>query len=133
MFNNIGKKIKVLALIFFILEVTAIEISSLVLMAEGYDEEIVMGIFLMFLGPVVAWVSSWFLYGYGELIAKTAETEKNTRAIYAEIARIRTAVAPAKPATAAKADNARNSNLEKLRAEGLITEEEYKAAIESNI
>ena len=35
----------------------------------------------MFVGPIVAWVSSWILYAFGELVDKTCKNEQNTKAI----------------------------------------------------
>ncbi len=42
----------------------------------GEDEG--LGLLLMVIGPLFAWVSSWLLYGYGEIIEKLGEIERNT-------------------------------------------------------
>ena len=42
-------------------------ISGIALMAQ--DEDVMLiGLLVVIFGPVVAWVSSWILYGYGQLI-----------------------------------------------------------------
>lgn len=66
------------------------------------------------LGPVIAWVSSWLLYGFGELIDKTCEIEYNTRG------------SMRKSEAQARVDEERISKIERLRSQGLITEEEYQ-------
>ena len=35
----------------------------------------------MIIGPLVAWISSWMLYAFGELVEKTIDNENNTRNI----------------------------------------------------
>lgn len=66
-YDNIGGKIKGLAkLIFAILAIAAV-ITGFVLMAQDEDM-ILIGLLVVVFGPIVAWVSSLFLYGYGQLI-----------------------------------------------------------------
>ena len=113
MYDNIGRKIKGLAKAFFILEATAAIIAGIVLMAN--DEGI--GLLVLILGPVVAWVSTWLLYGFGELIDKTCDIERNTRG------------GERKSEAQSKVDAERINKIEKLRSQGLITEEEYQKAI----
>ena len=72
------------------------------------------GLLVMVVGPIVAWVSSWFLYGFGELIDKASDIERNTRG------------GERKSEAQAKVDSERISKIEKLRSQGLITEEEYQ-------
>ena len=44
------------------------------------DEELIIyGLLTILLGPIVAWVSSWTLYGFGELVDKTCEIAENTK------------------------------------------------------
>ena len=73
MYDNIGGKIKGLAKAFFIVEAIAAVIAGIALMA--IDEDLILfGALALILGPVVAWVSSWLLYGFGELIEKATQT-----------------------------------------------------------
>lgn len=67
MYNNIGGKIKVLAKIAFIAMAAITAIAGLGVIASD-DDLIGVGVLMMFAGPVVAWVSSWLLYGFGQLI-----------------------------------------------------------------
>ena len=72
MFNyeNIGNKIKGLAKATFIVEAIAAVIAGIVLMTTGGpdDEVILYGWLVLIAGPIIAWVSSWLLYGFGQLI-----------------------------------------------------------------
>ncbi len=67
MFENIGSKIKTLAKIIFWIEVAGAVIGGI--SVAGIDEEFILLAFLIWIaGPLLAWVSSWFVYGYGQLI-----------------------------------------------------------------
>lgn len=78
MYDNIGGKIKGLAKVTFIAEAIAAVISGFAIM--GFDDDtILIGLLVLIIGPIIAWVSSWLLYGFGELIDKSCEIERNTR------------------------------------------------------
>lgn len=77
MYDNIGEKIKGLAKVMFIVEAIAAVIGGLVLLVDKF---LAIGLLTLFLGPVVAWVSSWLLYGFGELIDNACIIAANTRA-----------------------------------------------------
>lgn len=116
MYENIGKKIKGLVKAMFAIEAIVAVIAGLIVMS--IDEDMVLiGLLVMIGGTLVAWVSSWLLYGFGELIDKVCDIERNTRGGLQNI--------DAQP----KVDLERIGKLEKLRAQGLITEEEYQQAI----
>ncbi len=121
MYSNIGGKIKVLAIVLFVIEAVLSVFSAfgMVIFAIGEGE---LGMFLLsflicFLGPVIAWVASWVLYGFGELIAKATDIANNTRG------------EAKKSQTQIKHDTSRIEVIENLRAQGLITEAEYQQAI----
>ena len=76
MYDNIGEKIKGLAKVMFIVEAIAAVIGGIVLL--GY-EFLAIGWLTLFLGPVVAWISSWLLYGFGELIDNVCTIAANTK------------------------------------------------------
>ena len=78
MYDNIGKKIKGLAKWMFIVEAIAAAIAGLALMFTD-EELIIFGLLALLLGPIVAWVSSWLLYGFGELVDKVCDIESNMR------------------------------------------------------
>ena len=67
MYNNIGGKIKTLAQVSFFVEAAGAIISGLALIVN----ENWWGIFIVLGGPIVAWVSSWLLYGFGQLISNS--------------------------------------------------------------
>ena len=116
MYDNIGGKIKGFAKVSFIVAAIAEVITGIALMAA--DEDLILyGLLVMVVGPIVAWVSSWLLYGFGELIDKASDIERNTRG------------GERKSEAQSKVDSERISKIEKLRSQGLITEEEYQAAI----
>lgn len=70
MFNRIGSKIKGLALIITWLGIIISCVSGFVLI-NGHDEQILIGSIVMIGGSLAACVSSFLLYGFGELIEKT--------------------------------------------------------------
>ena len=37
---------------------------------------IIAGIFVIVIGSIVTWISTWLLYGYGELIDKVSNIEE---------------------------------------------------------
>ncbi len=76
MYDNIGGKIKGLAKASFIVEAIAAVITGIALWV---DTEEWWCSLILFCGPIVAWVSSWLLYGFGELIDKVSNIERNTR------------------------------------------------------
>lgn len=78
MYDNIGEKIKGLAKSIFIVEAISAIITGTVLLA---NEFILAGFLTLFCGPIVAWVSSWILYAFGELVDKSCDNERNTRQI----------------------------------------------------
>ena len=88
MFNEIGKKIKRLASALCKIQIAIYVIAAIGLLVFGviYLTEdtfgfllILIGLACAIIGPLLAWLSTIILYGYGELIDKTGEIEKNTR------------------------------------------------------
>ena len=67
MYDNIGGKIKGLAKASFIVAAIAEAITGIALMAS--DEDLILyGLLVLIAGPIITWVSSWLLYGFGQLI-----------------------------------------------------------------
>ena len=87
MYSNIGKKLKGLAKALFIIDTIAVIIIGIALVGIGllyyrilqYRFFIFGGIAAIVIGPVLSWISSWFLYGFGELIDKTSTIARNTQ------------------------------------------------------
>lgn len=121
MFDNIGKKIKSLASILCWVGIIAYVIAAIIMIAIGVDEYedglTVFGVILLFVGPLMSWVSSFFMYGFGELIDKACDIERNTRG------------GERKSVAQAKVETERIEKLERLRSQDLITEEEYQQAL----
>ena len=65
MYDNIGGKMKMLAKILFILETISTVAVALSLFTNDMGA---IGLLVLFIGPILAWISSWFLYGFGQLI-----------------------------------------------------------------
>jgi len=80
MYANIGKKIKGLTKCAFFVEALAAVLAGLFLLFCGANF-IILGLLLLICGPIVAWISSWILYAFGELVDKITENEKNTSEI----------------------------------------------------
>ena len=120
MYDNIGGKIKGLAKVIFIIEVIAAVIAGFAIIA--IDKYLALiGLLVMAVGATAAWISSWFLYGFGELIEKTCEIARNTRG------------GVSKSEVQSRVDYDRISKIEKLRSQGLIAEEEYRQAISKEL
>lgn len=70
MFSNIGSKIKTLAQVITWIGIIGSVILGLVLMTT--DEELISaGLMIALLGSLISWVSSFVLYGFGQLIENT--------------------------------------------------------------
>lgn len=76
LYSNIGSKLKALAKGCFLVEAIGAISGGIYLMVE---EDFLMGLGTVVGGIIVAWVSSWLLYGFGEVIDKLADIEQNTR------------------------------------------------------
>ena len=96
MFSNIGKKIKTLAVVLFIIMLIGVFAVGLIVMIRGTSvipgvnrrdmffantASVLVGIVIWCFGFLLSWIGSFFLYGFGELIDKTAENAKYTRRI----------------------------------------------------
>ena len=89
MFDNIGGKIKVLAIVGCWIGIISSIISGIAMMVE--DEDLVfLGFLVMAIGSLVSWTSSFVLYGFGELIENSEATNSNTY----EIRRLLMRIAP---------------------------------------
>ena len=78
MFANIGGKIRSVAMMLCWIGIALSILAGLILMAQDGDL-VLTGILTAGLGALLSWVSSLFLYGFGELIVKATQIEKNTR------------------------------------------------------
>ena len=122
MFDNIGSKIKSLAKIVCWAGIIITVIVGIVMLASGGDVSSPIGLVLMIAGPVGSWIGSFFVYGFGELIEKTAEIAENTKPKG-------TKTVPSQGSTAGIGNEDKKALLEKWREQGLITDEEYQEKI----
>ena len=74
-FHNIGGKIKGLAKFNFAFAAIVQLIGSVCLIVLGIIAQswgmILLGVVCLILDPIIAWISSWLLYGFGQLIENT--------------------------------------------------------------
>ena len=82
-YDNIGKKIKTLARCLFIIGMVLGIIAGAILIIGGCVTGdfgfAFLGLLLILFYPFLTWISSWTLYGSGEMIDKICEIERNTR------------------------------------------------------
>lgn len=76
MYNNIGNKIKILAKVFCILGAIASVIGAICMFFN--DAHILLCIIIAVAGSFFSWISTWLLYGFGEIIDKLCDIENNT-------------------------------------------------------
>ena len=112
MYNNIGKKIRILAIVTAAIFATLFIIIGVFLVTK---QQFFAGIPVIIFGPLFSWVSSFVLYGFGELIDKTGEIElkissdRMKRLEYMEYKLLK--------------------KIEKLHSMGMISEEDYQKAV----
>ena len=82
MFNNVERKIKKIAKIFFIVGIVLSAIFLLVLLAMGFEEEEFIYIFIAFVGAGVLfllfWLGSIFIYAQGESLEALKSIDRKT-------------------------------------------------------
>ena len=74
MFNNVGEKIKGVAIAIFILEIIGCFFCGLLIITKAKLK--LVGCLILFLGPIAAYVSALIPYGFGELIDKACKIER---------------------------------------------------------
>ena len=76
LYENIGSKIKNWAKWIFVIEAIGAVITGLVLLFT--DEDLILyGLLTLVCGPIVAWVGSWILYAFGELVEDVGRIRKH--------------------------------------------------------
>lgn len=116
MFDNVGSKIKALASFFCWGGIIASIIGGIILI--GLDEDLIFaGIAVIVIGSLLSWISSFVLYGFGELVANSAIIAGKEGKIVVG-GQSGNAVAPQNKSEKITA-------LNNLKARGLISEEEY--------
>ena len=87
MFNNIGRKIKVLAkvlcwigIVLSILAGAGFLVAYFKMSGYIHDPQFLVAAICCFVfGPLLAWLNNMLLYGFGELVDKTMEIEKTVK------------------------------------------------------
>lgn len=117
MFSNIGSKIKALATFVTCVGIVGSIIIGMVII--GNDEDLaLLGIIIMAVGSLLAWISSFVLYGFGQLVENSDKLVK----IYFSLSNNTTLEKPL---------NDKLNTLDEWRRQGLITEEEYNKKMEN--
>ena len=78
MFSNIGGKIKKLAKVICWIGIAFSLIGGIASISQTTDQSVLIGIITIVVGSLVSWISSFFTYGFGQLIENTDEIRKNT-------------------------------------------------------
>lgn len=116
MFDNVGSKIKGLASFFCWGGIIASIIGGIILI--GLDEDLIFaGIAVIVIGSLLSWISSFVLYGFGELVVNSAIIAGKEGKIVVG-GQSGNTVAPQNKSEKITA-------LNNLKARGLISEEEY--------
>ena len=77
MFDNIGDKIKTIAMIFCLVGIGAAVVLGISLFSESFG----LGIGTILIGAVASWLGATCLYGFGELIEETTRNRMLNEAI----------------------------------------------------
>ena len=77
MFDNIGEKIKVVAVVFTVLGFIATGLATIFLWSNGL---FFAGLLILIVCGLASWLGSFLLYGFGELITKTTEIAERIQA-----------------------------------------------------
>ncbi|MBR2927303.1 MAG: SHOCT domain-containing protein [Clostridia bacterium] len=125
LYENVGKKIKALAAICFLLQsalfVLAGVIALIINFSDSHDDMFLYTLYalaLIVLGPLYSWISSLALYGFGDLVDSCAQIKLNTQSDEEKAKIIE------KKKTNEEA--ARRKKLDDLFISGMITAEEYQ-------
>ena len=83
MFTNIGGKIKTLAKVLCWIGIIASVICAIVLWTQNsrYNPTIALGFGVLIGGVLSSWIGSFFMYGFGELIAETTLNRQISQSI----------------------------------------------------
>lgn len=76
MFNNIGGKIKKLAMVVCVIGMIGSFVAAVNLWTNSsrYNDTTLTGIVVLVVGCLASWIGSFFTYGFGQLIERTEES-----------------------------------------------------------
>lgn len=115
MFDNIGDKIKTLASVITVLGIIASLITGGVMISAN-DNLALIGLLIMVLGSLISWISSFLLYGFGQLIENSDKLMK---------------ILSPDDAVQVPDTNDRLNTLNSWLRQGLISEEDYLKEVEA--
>ena len=75
MFDNIGDKIKNLAKGIFVVEVIAAIVAGCITLRDS----VLVGVLILLLVPIAAWISSWMLYAFGEIAQRLINIDEKMK------------------------------------------------------
>lgn len=139
MFNNIGSKIKSLAVLVSVGGMISSILTGFILLLALDEMGALIGIVIAIVGSALSWIGSFFTYGFGELIENSSIIAKSGNNASFQYANTKNNVnTPQNPRTFNNNQNfyqsqidGRLNDLKNLRAKNLITEEEYRMKFES--
>ncbi len=117
MYDKISGKIKLLAKISFWAQIAI----AIIVAINAIIERDMSGLVAALVYATFAIVSTWLIYGFGEIIEKLCDIERNTRNGYVE------------SEMESQVNYERIKKIENLRAQDLITEEEYQMVMSKYI
>ena len=79
LYGNIGKKLKTIAVVATVILSVACVICGIVLLANSDGYYWFYAVPMIFVGPIIFWLSSLVLYAFGEVVEKLVQIEENTR------------------------------------------------------
>ncbi len=94
MFDNIGGKIKGLAVIIFALGAVGSIIGGFVMMCSGIDELVITGLLTGLLGTLFSYISTMALYGFGQLIENTSYTANDMFKLKQDVSELKRNLVP---------------------------------------
>ena len=127
-YDDIGGKIKSLALASFVVEAfAAIMIGFTFLIVWGF-EDAWWALFIMLFGPLVAWVGSWFVYGFGEIVERVSNIDCKIKTYTDEDENSFNGQSNDRKSNYGRSPggNHVDDELERLHKEGVISDEEYE-------
>lgn len=113
MFDKIGNKIKGLAITLFVIMALAFVIIGIAIIGD----KLIVGLLCLLGGPILSWITSWILYGFGELISKVTNIENEICGNKRNSNRVSPVI------------DSRTKDIMELHAKGLLTDEEYERAM----
>lgn len=129
-FDNVGTKIKNFTKWYCWVSIIVIWVASAICLFVGFADDTTLFLSLIaavaaIIMPFIIWISSWVMYAFGELVEKTVAIECNAHGDVPVFEKHE----DVNPENQNTNRNERRENLERLRAQGLITEEEFQHAL----